>query len=57
MKISKRSISSGGGKEEDSRTRNDDVIERPVLLPEEIVSLRDKKNKARNIAIREIIAR
>ncbi|EIJ0703941.1 type IV secretory system conjugative DNA transfer family protein, partial [Salmonella enterica] len=33
----------------------DDVIERPVLLPEEIVSLRDKKNKARNIAIREII--
>ena len=38
-----------------SRTRNDDVIERLVLLPEEIVSLRDKKNKARNIAIREII--
>ncbi len=31
------------------------IIERPVLLPEEIVSLRDKKNKARNIAIREII--
>ncbi|MBM0466991.1 type IV secretory system conjugative DNA transfer family protein, partial [Klebsiella pneumoniae] len=55
MKISKRSISSGGGKGGSSRTRNDDVIERPVLLPEEIVSLRDKKNKARNIAIREII--
>ncbi|EEX6007794.1 type IV secretory system conjugative DNA transfer family protein [Escherichia coli] len=55
MKISKRSISSGGGKGGSSRTRNDDVIERPVLLPEEIMSLRDKKNKARNIAIREII--
>ncbi len=36
--ISKRSISSGGGKGGSSRTRNDDVIERPVL-PEEIVSL------------------
>ena len=47
MKISKRSISSGGGKGGSSRTRNDDVIERPVLLPEEIVSLRDKKNKAK----------
>ncbi len=55
MKISKRSVSSGGGKGGSSRTRNDDIIERPVLLPEEIVALRDKKNKARNIAIREII--
>jgi len=55
MKITKKSDSSGGGKGGKSRSRNFEVIERPVLLPEEITALRDIKNETKNMAIREIV--
>lgn len=55
MKVTKRSDSTGGGKGGRSKSRNFDILERPVLLPESIVELRDVKNKAKNMAIREIV--
>ena len=55
MKVIKKSDSRSGGKGGTSRSRNHEIVERPVLLPEEINALRDVKNKAKNIAVREII--
>lgn len=55
MTVIKKSDSRSGGKGGSSRTRNHEIVERPVLLPEEINALRDVKNKAKNIAVREII--
>ncbi|MCE5165608.1 type IV secretory system conjugative DNA transfer family protein [Plesiomonas sp. PI-19] len=55
MKVTKHSDSRSSGKGGSSRSRNHDVISRAVLLPEEIVSLRDHKNKTGNMAVREII--
>ncbi|UCQ29604.1 type IV secretory system conjugative DNA transfer family protein (plasmid) [Edwardsiella tarda] len=55
MKVTKKSDSRSGGKGGTSRSRNHEIVERPVLLPEEINALRDVKNKAKNIAVREII--
>lgn len=55
MKVTKKSDSSGGGKGGRSKSRSFDILERAVLLPEEIVALRDIKNKAKNMAIREIV--
>lgn len=51
-KVREKSTSSGQGS---SRTTSFRVMERAALLPEEIVSLRDKKNNAGNMAIREIV--
>ncbi|HAG4612904.1 TPA: type IV secretory system conjugative DNA transfer family protein [Salmonella enterica] len=55
MKVTKLSDSRSGGKGGNSRSRSHEIVERPVLLPEEINALRDVKNKAKNIAVREII--
>lgn len=55
MKVTKKSDSSSGAQGGRSNSRSHDVVERPVLLPEEIVSLRDVKNKTKNMAIREIV--
>lgn len=55
MKVTKKSDSSGGGKGGRSKSRSFDTLERAVLLPEEIVALRDEKNKTKNMAIREIV--
>lgn len=55
MKVTKYSTSRNGGKGGSSRSQNHDIVERAVLLPEEINALRDIKNKAKNIAVREIV--
>lgn len=55
MKIIKKSDSRSGGKGGSSRSRNHEIVSRAVLLPEEIVELRDYKNKMGNMAVREIV--
>lgn len=53
QKIKNRSRSSSGGKISHSDSTNTEG--RAVLLPEEIISLRDHKNKGGNMSIREIV--
>lgn len=53
IKINNKSRSNSGGKI--SRSDSTNTEGRAVLLPEEIVSLRDHKNKSGNMAVREII--
>lgn len=52
-KVSSISRSSQSGKT--SRSKSTSTEKRAVLLPDEIVSLRDHKNKGGNMAVREII--
>lgn len=52
-KVTSTSRSNQSGKT--SRSKSISIEKRPALLPEEIVSLRDNKNKTGNMAVREII--